>query len=370
MKNKKKIKFLLIGPLAPPIGGARVLFRQILNELQKWENFEITVIRTWHPEKNKLSKIIFVFKTLPIIIFGIRRSELIAIFSSSKGTLLFSPIIHLVSRFFKKSWILRQFGGGLDLVYKKLPKWRKEIFKRTILAADLCLFETKQLVCFFKNISAVSNVKWHPNCRLITKNNVLPKRIRCRRFIFLGKVKSTKGIKEIIIASKYIKEAIRIDIYGPLQEGITIQSFKNKSKVQYCGQLPVNKVINTLMTYDALLLPTYYEGEGYPGVILEAYSVGIPVISTNWRAIPEIVDETSGFLIEPRDSKSLALSMKKLIDNDYLYRQLCKGALRKQKNYSIEYWTNKFMEYLMELIDQNYYKVENKHNEAKSSKAI
>lgn len=351
IEQNKKIRILLIGPLPPPLGGATVLFRQILNDLQKKGNLEITVIETWNPEMSKLSKIVFALKILPSIIFGIKYSELTAIFSSSKGTVLYAPIIHIISRFSKKPWILRLFGGNLDLVYYKLPKWRKEIFKRTILAADLCLFETKQLVCFFKNISPISNIKWHPNCRATTKNNALPKRIKCRRFIFLGAVKHTKGIKEIIIASGHIKGAIRIDIYGPLQEGITIKSFKSKSKVRYCGPLPFNKTISTLMTYDTLLLPTYYEGEGYPGVILEAYSAGIPVISTNWRAIPEIVDESSGFLIEPRDSKSLALSMKKLIDNDYLYRQLCKGALRKQKEYSIEYWTNKFMEYLMELND-------------------
>ena len=48
------------------------------------------------------------------------------------------------------------------------------------------------------------------------------------------------------------------------------------------------------------MLPTFYEGEGYPGAIIEAFSLGLPVISTHWKAIPEIVkDQQTGILIEP-----------------------------------------------------------------------
>ena len=38
---------------------------------------------------------------------------------------------------------------------------------------------------------------------------------------------------------------------------------------------------------DIFLLPTYYLGEGQPISIIEALSYGLPVISTNFRGIPE-----------------------------------------------------------------------------------
>ncbi|ATE63091.1 glycosyltransferase family 4 protein [Rhizorhabdus dicambivorans] len=54
----------------------------------------------------------------------------------------------------------------------------------------------------------------------------------------------------------------------------------------------------------ALLLPSH--AEGLPIVIMEAFAMGRPVITTRIAGIPELVDEKCGWLIEPGDAEGLA----------------------------------------------------------------
>jgi len=83
--------------------------------------------------------------------------------------------------------------------------------------------------------------------------------------------------------------------------------------------------LETIQKYDVLILPTFYQGEGYPGVIIEAYSLGLPVITTNWKAIPEIVENRkTGLLIEPRSTAALVDAMKSF--NKYNYKDFSKNA--------------------------------------------
>lgn len=57
----------------------------------------------------------------------------------------------------------------------------------------------------------------------------------------------------------------------------------------------------------ALLLPSY--AEGLPVVIMEAFALGRPVISTNIAGIPELVDEQCGWLIAPGDHEQLVAAI-------------------------------------------------------------
>jgi len=57
----------------------------------------------------------------------------------------------------------------------------------------------------------------------------------------------------------------------------------------------------------ALLLPSH--AEGLPIVIMEAFAMGRPVITTRIAGIPELVDESCGWLVEPGDVEGLATAI-------------------------------------------------------------
>ena len=68
--------------------------------------------------------------------------------------------------------------------------------------------------------------------------------------------------------------------------------------------------------------------DGLPTVIIEAMSLGKPVIGTNVSAIPELVlDNETGFLVTARDVEGLANAIEKLITNPDLRKTMGANAL-------------------------------------------
>jgi len=57
----------------------------------------------------------------------------------------------------------------------------------------------------------------------------------------------------------------------------------------------------------ALLLPSH--AEGLPIVIMEAFALGRPVITTKVAAIPELVDENCGWLFDAGSAQGLREAM-------------------------------------------------------------
>lgn len=55
--------------------------------------------------------------------------------------------------------------------------------------------------------------------------------------------------------------------------------------------VPFNQSTEVLKNYDALLFPTYYEGEGFAGTIIDAFAAGLPVIASDWKYNSEIIKQ-------------------------------------------------------------------------------
>src|SRR5690606_22162053 len=110
-----------------------------------------------------------------------------------------------------------------------------------------------------------------------------------KKFVFISRVIKEKGIGTILKAFENLDASYSVDIYGPIGKGDYAEEELNKRNCKYKGVVPANRVIEILKKYDVLLLPTFFEGEGYPGIIIESLSIGMPVITTKWKAIDEII---------------------------------------------------------------------------------
>jgi len=64
----------------------------------------------------------------------------------------------------------------------------------------------------------------------------------------------------------------------------------------------------------ALLFPTYYEGEGMPGTIIDAFSAGLPVIASDWKYNTEIVSDNTGIIFKTGNISDLVRCLIELAD--------------------------------------------------------
>ena len=150
---------------------------------------------------------------------------------------------------------------------------------------------------------------------------------------FEDKSKNISGLLE----SLKIVEQKGIDFQCTLiGEGMDFDLMKAKAeelqlinKVSFTGLLEGQKLADELSSGDFLVLSSNYEN--MPVVILEALASGLPVVSTNVGGIKEMIDETKGILVEPRNKEALAEAIIKMIEthNDYDPDCLRKSVIEK-----------------------------------------
>jgi glycosyltransferase involved in cell wall biosynthesis len=84
------------------------------------------------------------------------------------------------------------------------------------------------------------------------------------------------------------------------------------------------------LSESALLIITS-RSEGIPLVLLEAFASGKPVVAANVGAIEEVLDDKTGFLIDPgnKEIESFATAIDVLLSNPHLRTQM--GLAGRQK---------------------------------------
>ncbi len=335
-------RMLLLGPLPPPLGGATVLFQHLARELANRRDCDTRVINTAGLRAGTLTGLWRAIRVVLRTLHQARKAEVIGVHASISGM----PILGLVSVVLAKvtcrPLILRIIGG---LGYHELGYIRRRLMRWSIRHARLCLVETKGLARAAKD-DGLDNVAWFPNSRqgdLFA--GYAPREGPCRRFVYLGQVRPEKGIRELVEAAEGLDEDVVVDIWGPILYGFTEQEFELLHRVRYRGVLEPDEIGDALRSYDSLVLPTYWRSEGYPGVILEAYAAGLPVISTDWRWIPEIVDNTCGMLVPPGDVNALRSALQALAGDAGLYAKLVKGVVCKREMFDATFWARRYMDY-------------------------
>ena len=306
-------------------GGVIVLFEQLLNDFKE-RDLAYRVIDL--NNRNYFIKFFAVIIIYVKLLFFIPRIDLIFFNGTAEEYKFYSWYTVLISKILGKKIILRKFAGNFHEFYEeKFNSFSKSLVRYALKNADINYFETKYLISHFKLIA--NNPKWFPNIRE-RPLKVNSKKFR-KNFIFIGHITDTKGITEILKARQSLGPDFTIDIFGPKNYNCP-DFLKNEFDSAYKGSLSSKEVIKTLLKYDVLLLPTFHKGEGYPGVIIEALSVGIPVIVTPLEGIREMIKENkSGIFVEQRNYMDLIKKIESINDNNY--NSLSEGALKAFENF-------------------------------------
>ena len=137
-----------------------------------------------------------------------------------------------------------------------------------------------------------------------------------------------------------------MDFYGQKKDNYYDANLANVEMFTYKGVLQPNEVISTLQKYDALIFPTHYEGEGCPGILVEALSAGLPIIASDWKFNSEFVqDGVNGFLCDTFDAEAYVKAILSLAD-PVLRRQMRKHAYLKSGKFAVTTAKEKVKSYL------------------------
>ena len=341
MKSRHDI--LLIGPCvnrkdSTKTGGAIVLFNNLLEEFNENRVDYILIDSNKKNYSNTLVAYLSIFISIFFKSFQVKHISL----HSSRDYIFFAPFIIVMAKILNINSSLRKFGGEAWRVYSSSTGLEKRIRLYIFKHIDFLFFEMKNIVNSFKSIN--SNTHWFPNVRRVPKDINYPKLFR-KRFVFISQIFKEKGVDEIIEMARDLPDGYTIDLYGPIKDERYTEDYFQNSSVNYCGALTSNQVLSTLQKYDVLLLPTYYKGEGYPGIVIESYSVGIPVIVTNLTGLSEIVDNgKTGVIVEPKNVEQL-LNAVLSINRDN-YKEMSKRAKEKFSLFDSARQTIKFLETL------------------------
>lgn len=175
------------------------------------------------------------------------------------------------------------------------------------------------------------------------------------RLCTFSRVMKEKGIEDAIIAvnrvnEQYGSDVLCLDIYGQIWDDYSDEFEKligNASRnIKYCGSVKSNESVKVLKDYYALLFPTFYEGEGFAGTILDSLASGLPVIASDWRYNGEIVSDDIGFVFPAHDVDGLVKILSKIVENPNLILTRKINCLQEFQKYTVENSTGILIEQL------------------------
>ena len=177
-------------------------------------------------------------------------------------------------------------------------------------------------------------------------------------YIYVGRIMPEKGVKELILAYKKVKEIH--DNVKLLIVGGTVEINKNKNKyvkelykiskedersIIFTGKVEHSDLIEYYSIANAQIVPSIWN-EAFGLIILEGMSMGIPLIVTKSGGIPEILGKNAIYVERENLVEELSREMLKIIDLKIDKDQLCNEYEKILKKFTKEEYSDKFNEFL------------------------
>lgn len=253
---------------------------------------------------------------------------------------------------------------GYDLTLKKYNKntFYHNLFEKSDLILAICMERKRRLI----------RLGCDPDKIRVHKTGINLSKFTSSREPNNGKVRITtvcrlaevKGVCYGIYAiNKLVQRLINIEYIiigdGPLRKDVSekIGDFNLTPYVKLLGWCNQDEIEQILRSTDIFLLPSITskreEQEGIPTALIEALACEIPVVSTNYGGIPELVqDGISGFLVPERDFDAIAERLEYLILHPDVRQRMGKsGRGTVLKNHDMEKLNDRLVQIFHELME-------------------
>ncbi|MDG3060891.1 glycosyltransferase [Lacticaseibacillus casei] len=335
MRDKEKIKTLVILPFLSGEGGTETVVNEWISHFEHSSDFEMSFLLPqgsmrdhWYPsfsKKVKVFKFAQLFRNRRSIrnLFGAIWLAFAVLFTSADevvclSTKLIYEVAFLKRLFHKKfriiSWIHFSLLHGQDVSLDDLQKADYHLAISTGIQQQMHDINIEA-----SRIGVVGNP-------VSPTTNVIPASTDgITRFVYSGRifVDGEKNLRELVLGLNKLNKLTKqwtLDVFG---DGPDMSEFKEliaqkgiASQVTLHGW--VTQPLDKLAHADCLVLTSTYEGFGM--VLAEAIARGIPVISSDCPTGPaDIVNDSNGYLYRPGDVSMLTEKMIAIINKEKVF---------------------------------------------------
>jgi glycosyltransferase involved in cell wall biosynthesis len=191
-----------------------------------------------------------------------------------------------------------------------------------------------------------------PAEKLVVKYNTATDPSRARTgagtgFVAISRLSREKGLDTLVDAWRlaFPDGEETLTIVGSGEEDEALRSRASGSVgISFAGGLPREEAMAILASARALVIPSRWY-EVFPRIVVEAYSLSVPVVASRIGSLSEVVqDGETGILFDPGHAESLAASLRSLSTSPELSRRL--GA-RARERYEVLFAPLPTMEVLL-----------------------
>lgn len=341
-------KIVVMAQTPPPFHGQSIMQQYLVD--QQWTWCEKEHVRLNYSDSVKeiggfsFSKVTRLFRILQLVWRSYRKKKIDVLYYPPAGphrVPLYRDIITLmfVKRFSSKV-VLHFHAGGLSELIHRLNKVERIIARRAFKNIDTAIV----LLPWLK-----AEVEWFSPKKVVVVPNGISDIAADLSFtergddvatiLFVGNLNNEKGIfvlLEAVVRLKKEYDSFKVRVMGDIRSnevGTKIKKFIEQNDLAkhliLLGPLSGKEKWKEFSRADIFCLPTYAT-EAMPVSILEAMMCSLPVVTTAWRAIPDMItDGKEGFLVKIRDGEMLATALSKLIENRAMRVEMGKAGREK-----------------------------------------
>lgn len=169
------------------------------------------------------------------------------------------------------------------------------------------------------------------------------------RILFVAVLRESKGLDVLIdAADELVRRGVdfRLDCLGRFESPAYQRRVRQRLKgglgerIHFAGVRTGATKWEAYARADLLCLPSFFESEALPLVVIEAMQFGLPVVATRWRGIPFMVEPgRTGALVPVRDSMALADALEPLLCDAKLREEMGRmGRKRYLEKFTMDRW--------------------------------
>jgi glycosyltransferase involved in cell wall biosynthesis len=307
-----------------------------------WSDFNCVWIET-HIDRGSFLKILYFFRGLLNFIVLIPTASLVHVHLSAPMSAVRKYPFLLLAKAFKIPIIIHFHAFSAEsTIDKKHSKLYDIIFSKAntiiVLSASWKLGLIEEL-----NIEASKIEVLYNPCPIIQENKNV---VKTNTILYAGTLENRKGYKDLldsfaIIAQTYPEWKLVFAGNGKVDEGIKLaKKLHIENQVIFKGWVSGEYKSQLFSEANIFCLPSY--AEGFPMSVLDAWSYGLPVITTPVGGIPDVAkDGINMLLFNSGDIKSLSEKLNLMMSDKILSENISKASIAfSQNEFSLKVITN------------------------------